>query len=316
MIRLFERIEDNLAGALNRKRVASAYLFLGPEGVGKFTMANRFAKALLCDTRKFPPCEQCRSCRQVETRTHPDLHFLQVETEEKQVKVEQVRAFQERLSYRSFQGGMKVGIIEETERLTNQAMNALLKTLEEPTPDTVLILTCANRSRLLPTVVSRCQILRFPPVSREKLVAYLSEDKGLARERASLLANLAEGSLNRLSELEHSLEQRKKFLTRWLELRSSNPGEIFAAVQSFFARNQEHSMNFLINWYRDLLRVKLNQPQEFNPDFELELKTEAERYSMRQLLESLELLLELEQEINVFKLQPQTAGERIFLKLR
>jgi len=316
MIRLFEQIEDKLAKALDQKRVASAYLFLGPEGVGKFSFAIRFAKALLCETGKFPPCENCRSCKQSEARTHPDLHILQVESEEKQIKIDQVRSFQERLSYRSFQAGRKIGIIEEAEHLTQQSMNALLKTLEEPTRDTVLILTCSNRSRLLPTVVSRCQILRFPPVSHEKLVGYLSEERGLSLERAGLVANLAEGSLDRLADLEHAMEQRKKFLTRWLELRSSNPGEIFSAVQQSFARSPDHALNFLINWYRDLIRLKLNQSQEFNPDFEFEVKDEAERYSLSQALQSLELLLGLEQEMNVFNLNPQTVGEQIFLKLR
>jgi len=316
MIRLFDQVEAGLSQAMARKRVASAYLFLGPEGTGKFTFALRFAQALNCETRALPACGKCRPCRQMEARTHPDLHLIQVEAEEKQIKIDAVRAFQERLSYRSFQGGLKIGIIESAERMTPQSMNALLKTLEEPTKDTVLILTCSNRSKLLPTVVSRCQTLRFPPVSKDKLVKFLAEERGLSGEKAELIANLSEGSLDRLEELEHSMEQRKKFLGKWLEVRAANPGEVFSTVQSSFARSPEHAVNFLINWYRDLVRVKLNRGQEFNPDFEFELKNEADKLPINGILSGLELLLEMEQEMNAFNLSAQTAGEQIFLKLR
>jgi len=317
MINIFEHLEANLSQAIAQKRVASAYLFLGPEGTGKFSFALRFAQALNCESGNFPPCGRCHACAQIQALTHPDLHLLQLEEDAKQIKIDQVRAFQERLSFRSYQGGLKIGILREAERLNFQAMNALLKTLEEPTRDTVLILTCSNRSRLLPTVVSRCQTLRFPPVSREKLVEILGAEHKLTGERARLIANLAEGNMEKLDDLEHSLEQRKKFLTRWLELRSSNPGDIFELISDRgFSKNLNHYLNFIIDWYRDLIRVKLNREPDFNPGFELEIKNEAHKYSLKQLLAAVELLLKIEEEMTVHNLNAQTAGEQIFLQLR
>jgi hypothetical protein len=158
--------------------------------------------------------------------------------------------------------------------------------------------------------------MRLPPVNHEKMVEFLINDHGLSAEKAELIANHSEGNLDKLEDLEHSMEQRKKFISKWLELRSSNLGEIFSVIQGSFARNPDHAMNFLINWYRDLIRVKLNRKQDFNPDFEFEAKTESEKYSIKEILEGLELLLQLEEEINVYNLTAQTAGEQIFLKLR
>jgi len=314
---LFDQLESSLAQAIKQKRVASAYLFLGPAGVGKFSFALRFSQSLLCETGILPACGRCKACKQVESLTHPDLHILEPNPDEKQIKIDQVRAFEQRLSFRAFQGGRKIGIIPEAERLTTQAMNALLKTLEEPPADTVLILTCSNRSRLLPTIVSRCQILRLGPVAKEKLVEILHKDHNVPLEKARLVANLAEGSLERAADLEHSVEQRKSFLQKWLELRSTNPGDIFEMIQDKnFSKNIDHYLNFLVDWYRDLIRVKLNQPPAFNLDFEFEIKAEALKYSINQLAAGLQLLLRMEQEMAIFNLNPATVGEQIFLQLR
>ena len=313
---LFEQLEERLNQAIASKRVDGSYLFLGPEGVGKFTFALRFAQALLCEKGNFPPCGKCHGCSLVKALTHPDLHIIELEPDDKQIKIDAIREFEKKLSFRSFQGGLKIGIIHDAEYLNESSQNALLKTLEEPTPDTVLILSCSNRSRLLPTVVSRCQILRFAPVSKDQLIDILKKEHKVPIEKAKLIANLAEGNLEKISDLEHSLEQRKKFLAKWLELRSTNLGEIFPFVQGPFAKNIGHYLNFLFDWYRDLIRVKLAQSPTFNPDFELEIKSQASKLSLSQMAAGLDLLLQMEEEMTTYNLNAQTVGERIFLKLR
>jgi len=317
MIDAFGPIESNLGQAIAQNRVAHAYLFLGPEAVGKFQFALRFAQALICKKGNFPPCQECPDCKQILARTHPDLHLLEVGSEEKQIKIDEVREFQKQLSYRPFQASWKVGMIKEAEKLTIQAMNSLLKTLEEPLPNTVLILTCSNRSRLLSTVVSRCQILRFPPVRNEVLVEILLREQNLSPEKAKLVANYAEGSLEKIDELVPLMEQRRKFLENWLTVHSKNPVEGFELTQSSaFVKNLRVYLDFFLNWYRDLIRIKLNLSPEFNPDFELELKAEGQRLTREQIISSLDLLLKLEEEMISFNLNPQTIGEQIFFELR
>jgi len=313
----FSQIEKNLAQAISSGRIASAYLFLGAEGVGKFGFALRLAQALNCQKANFPPCEACPVCKQIKACAHPDLHILEVKPEEKQIKIDEVRDFQAELSYRSFQAQYKIGIIRKAEKLTIEAMNALLKTLEEPLPNTVLILTCSNRSRLTPTVVSRCQTIRFPPIDKGTLVKILVQEQKIPEEKAKVIANYAEGSLERLKDSLLLIEQRKKFLEQWLKLRGENPGSGFELIENKnFSKNLQIWLEFLINWYRDLARFKFSANPEFNPEFELELKVEAEKLSASQILFGLDLLLRLEEESISFNVNPQTIGEQIFLKLR
>jgi len=313
----FPQIEKNLAQAISSARVANAYLFLGPEGVGKFEFALRFAQALNCERANFPPCESCAVCKQIKARAHPDLHLLELNPDEKQIKIEEVRNFQAELSYRAFQAQYKIGIIRKAEKLTLQAMNALLKTLEEPLPNTVLILTCSNRSRLAPTIVSRCQTIRFAPIEKKALVEILVQEQKIPEEKARGIANYAEGSLERIKDSLVLIEQRKKFLEQWLKLRAENPGAGFELIENkIFSKNLQLWLEFLINWYRDLVRFKFNAQPEFNPEFEQELKSEAEKLSTGQVLFGLDLLLSLEEESVSFNLNPQTIGEQIFLNLR
>jgi DNA polymerase-3 subunit delta' len=313
----FSALEANLAQAIAQNRVAHSYLFLGPEGVGKFQFALKFAQALVCAREKFPPCQECRECRQIQSRTHPDLHILEVLEGEKQIKIDEVREFQKQLSFKPFQARRKVGIIKEAESLTIQAMNSLLKLLEEPLPDTVLILTCGNRSRLLATVVSRCQILRFPPVKKELLVEILLKEQRIPLEKARVVANYAEGSLEKIDELVPLMEQRRKFFENWLVARSENPVQGFEFVQSqSFIKNLPVYLDFFINWHRDLLRIKFNEDPEFNPDFELGLKTEASRLTIAQIISRLDILLKLEEEMISFNLNPSSVGEQIFFEMR
>ncbi len=317
MINAFGQIEQNLSQAISRNRIAHAYLFLGPRAAGKFQFALRFAQALICERKNFPPCGDCPDCKQIQARTHPDLHLLEVEPDEDQIKINAVREFQKLLSLRPFQARWKVGIIKDAENLTIQAMNALLKTLEEPLPNTVLILTSSNRSRLLPTVVSRCQTLRFPPVKTELLVEILLREQKLSPEKARLVAYYAEGSLEKIDQLVPLMEQRRKFLENWLNVPSQNAVAGFELVQGqSFTKNLGKYLEFFINWYRDLVRVKVKLSPEFNPDFEVELTAEAQRLSLERIMAGLDLLLRLEEQMISYHLNASTVGEQIFFELR
>ena len=159
-----------LEGAKERGRLASSYLFAGEEGIGKRATALAFAAAINC---KNPldvqggqdACGECGSCVKFAGGTHPDL--LIVEPDGAQIKVEQIRQVGEALAYRSFEGGVKVVIVDNAEAMNPAASNAFLKTLEEPTPDTLIILVSSMPDRLLPTIRSRCSRINFRPLSDE-----------------------------------------------------------------------------------------------------------------------------------------------------
>ena len=163
-----------LENCLKNERIAQAYLFLGPEGVGKSTVARWFLSDKLVGVDS------------TGIEAHPDFSLLQREQNEKtgrlknSISIEQVRALRERLSMSSFSGGRKAALIANAEWMSNEASNALLKTLEEPTKQTTIILTAASEARLPETIKSRCQVLRFNLVSAKEIEDYLMDNGGQA----------------------------------------------------------------------------------------------------------------------------------------
>jgi len=177
-----EKVLSFLEKSLKNQRLSHAYLFVGPEGVGKTTVAEWLIKKVLGPSGF----------------DHPDVTVVNRLVDEKtdkiksEIVVKQVRELRERLSMSGFLGGYKFAFIEEADVLNTEASNALLKTLEEPAGDTTLILRATSPDRLLPTIVSRCQVIRFTPVSREKITDALIA-RGVLRVEAESLAALSSG---------------------------------------------------------------------------------------------------------------------------
>jgi DNA polymerase III subunit delta' len=151
-----------LAQAVRTGRVSHAYLFVGPEQIGKATLAKAFAQALVCERASGPagdgaPCGECRACRRVAEGRYPDVQIIAAE--KNFIQIDQIRTLQLDAAVAPLEGKRKVFIVQEIERATPAAANALLKTLEEPPPNVVLVLTSNRRDMVLPTVLSRCQIL-------------------------------------------------------------------------------------------------------------------------------------------------------------
>lgn len=187
-----------LRRAMAEGRIAHAYLFYGMEGVGKRTVAALFARALNC-TGADPPCGRCPSCRKAERRTHPDI--VTVAPEGQFIKIGAVKEIQQEMLFRPREGRYRVFIITEADRLNEAAANALLKTLEEPRPGNVLILTTARPHALPMTILSRCQRLAFSPLSQTEVSRYLTEREGLQKDAAQILAGACQGSIGRALEM-------------------------------------------------------------------------------------------------------------------
>lgn len=179
-----------LAHHIENDQVSHAYLFTGPEGVGRTTLALAFAQALVCEAEE-RPCGVCRACRHVAAGLHPDVKL--VEPEGGTLRVEQVREVTREASRRPLEAPYRVFILTHMERAHPAAANALLKTLEEPPPYVVIVLTAASEDVILPTLVSRCQVLALRPVPEADLVAALQERWGVSAQEAVLLARLSGG---------------------------------------------------------------------------------------------------------------------------
>jgi len=190
-----------LKKALESKRIASAYLFQGPDGVGKSLAALNFAKALVCEKEGTDACGVCSSCRRVDSGNHPDVHWYKPEGRVRLVKIKTVRELIAQTGLKAFEAKWKVFVIVEADRMKVETQNAVLKTLEEPPGQSVLILISSNPAGLVPTIVSRCQEIRFLPIPRDELEEAIVEKWGPDRQEAHLVASLACGSMGSASRL-------------------------------------------------------------------------------------------------------------------
>ena len=190
-----DKAKHLIARALRANRIPHAYLFRGPDGVGKKRFAHGVAMAINCRNRELETaCGRCPSCRKYLSGNHPDLTLIS--PIKGTIRIEQIRALAGELSYPPFEAAMRVVILEDIQTMRREAANSLLKTLEEPPADNLIILTADSSREILPTLLSRCQVLPFAPLRHEHVSRVLL-DLGLPLETARLLVGFAEGSPGR-----------------------------------------------------------------------------------------------------------------------
>jgi DNA polymerase-3 subunit delta' len=191
---------DHLRDEMQSARVVHAYLFSGPAGTGKRTLADICARALLCSSVSEKPCDVCPACKRFLSGNHPDMHRI---VPEKSIRVEDIRELIDVLSIHPYEGGRHVVVIEDAEKMTPQAQNALLKTLETPPGEAVFFLLTDQMTSLLPTIISRCRIIRFSVLEENDAVSVLGK-LGMEEKRARLLSRLSQGSVGRALEMNGS----------------------------------------------------------------------------------------------------------------
>ncbi|WP_299287076.1 DNA polymerase III subunit delta' [Thermoflexus sp.] len=237
-------------------RIAHAYLFTGPPHVGRRTLAWAWGMALLC-AESDPPCGSCRACRRMEAGHHPDA--LYVAPEGNSLKIDQIREVQRQLALTPVEGPYRVVLFDEAEKMTTEAANALLKTLEEPPSYAVLMLIAPSPESLLPTVVSRCQILSLDPVPIPEVRQALQARWGVPAERADRLARRSGGRLGWAVQAAHDPEVEARYeerIRRIHELLSQGRWERFRFAEALAGEEEETRQAFLeaaMAWWRDVL---------------------------------------------------------------
>jgi DNA polymerase-3 subunit delta' len=237
-----------------------AYLFTGPQGVGRRTLALRLAQALNCPQPAAPgiPCRTCPTCTRLERMQHPDLAVVQADQVGGTLKVEQVRDLQHSLSLSPYEARHRVALLLRFEEAHVSAANALLKTLEEPPPQVVLVVTAQDAESLLPTIVSRCEVVRLRPLPLEVVEQGLQARWGLDQKQARLLAHLSGGRPGyalHLAQEKSSLEQRQRWLDDHRRLLGADRVERLAYCESH-SKDREQLRHVLMIWlslWRDVL---------------------------------------------------------------
>lgn len=184
-------------------QVRHAYLFTGPEGVGRRTLALKFAQAINCTDRTEPgkACGKCRICQQTEKMQQVDLSIVQAETKGAMIKVDQIRALQHSLSLSPYEARYRIALLLNFEAANANAQNALLKTLEEAPDKVILLITASSEEELLPTIVSRCEQIRLRPLPVAQLVTVLQKQYQVIEPQASQVAHLAGGRVGKALKL-------------------------------------------------------------------------------------------------------------------
>jgi len=302
------QISGFLAKSASSGKVAGAYLFSGPEDLGKTEAAFYFARILLCTGRgkSGSPCGQCDSCRKIERNgitaendpaaLNGDFHFLEKEKEKKNIAIEAAREFIRAMNMGAFLGGWKAGIIKEADRMSEESMNALLKTLEEPKKRTTIILTASSSDSLPETIVSRCQILNFSPVSFSDIYDYLVDERGANRTMAKNIASLALGrpalALKFLEDKDFS-ERYRQSINFFFEFLGRDAVAVFRRIEEETAGKTGaefalRSGRMIDDWQaaaRDILLIRCHQKDLIrNRPFENELEKQAIRFEEKKLV--------------------------------
>ncbi|RFU62627.1 DNA polymerase III subunit delta' [Peribacillus glennii] len=311
-----------LKNSITKDRVAHAYLLEGEKGTGKKAMGIAFAKSLLCQqpSEGYLPCEQCSNCRRIKSGNHPDVHL--VEPEGLSIKKEQIKNLQEEFTKKSVEANRKIYTIVAADRMSVQAANSLLKFLEEPQSETVAILMTEQIQRMLPTILSRCQIIKLRPLSPQNVKKKLMEhdiDSQTASIVSFITQNLEEGL--RISA-EEWFAQAQKIVLKLYEVLQSNPMRALVYLQEewflhFKEKEQlDRGLDVLFLIYKDLLYIQLDKRNLVIFQNKLgEFESHALQISQKRLADKMGHILEAKRKL-MSNTNPQLLMEQLVLNLQ
>jgi len=273
--------------------ISGAYLFTGPAGVGKTLTALTFAKVLNCKKEEMDSCDECSSCRKIEHHIHPDIRIIAPENDS--IKIEQIRNLKRESSYKLYEGRKKVWIIEEAAKFSLAAANSILKILEEPPPQVVLILICQTKEELLPTILSRCEVIRFFPLPLPEIEKIITQQLPQDSDRIHILAKLARGRVEEalhLTKEENTLKIREELLNALRK--NMNLEEIFkltARWANYKEKELQRILDMILFWFRDILVLRQGgEKWLINYDKMQELATEKDKYSAKEIKKIMETI--------------------------
>ncbi|MBU1906318.1 MAG: DNA polymerase III subunit delta' [Candidatus Omnitrophica bacterium] len=296
-----DRPVELLKDYIRQSSLGGGYLFVGPQGLGKRLIAVTLAKAVNCLNQTLDSCDTCASCAKIEAGQHPDVHMIEASGSE--IKIEQIRELKKYISLKPYEGRTNVFIIDNAHNLNAESSNALLKILEEPPGNSLIILITDKTSLIFNTIVSRCKILKFSGLARLKLKAMLKKDYRINEQLAHFLAYFSEGRIGFALELKDKdiLDKKNRIIDSFTQSQKSRMPNI--ALQN--REEVKDQLNILATWFRDIYLIKTGMPysEVINLDRKDDLLRLIHRFSFSELDRIFNLLSEsvsyLDQNINV-----------------
>jgi len=311
-----------LKNSLLKNRVAHAYLFEGMRGTGKKEIALLLTKSLFCEqlVEEYKPCESCNNCLRINNGNHPDVHI--VEPDGLSIKVEQIRNLQAEFSKKGVESQHKVYVISHADKMSVSASNSLLKFLEEPNPGTVAFLLTEQVQQLLPTILSRCQVLVFQPLAPQMMIKQLIEN-GVHPAKAPLLAQLTNNLEEALKlNVDEWFAQAQKIVVKLYEVLKRNSLEAMVTLQGdwflhFKEKEQiQRGLDLLLLIFKDLLYIQLDRQEQLVFIEENErLRQYALQTSGRRLSDQMSAILDAKRKLQA-NMNPQLMMEQLVLKLQ
>ena len=273
-----------LKSSIDNNKVSHAYIFIGPDGVGKKSTAINFAKALNCLSPKGGgPCDICAQCRKIDSSNHPDVLISSPAKEESSFGIDRIRAITKDIGLRPYEGRKKVYILDSADSMTQEAQNALLKTLEEPPSESVLILIVENINSIFPTIQSRAKRIRFFSLAPEIIENILIDIYKLDKEKAQILSRISSGELGRaLKYNDEDFFQKRARIIDGLKCGTLLDSDL----EGLSKTELKLVLDIMLTWYRDILVAKAGasgQSALVNTDRLNLIRDEAKRSSFEAL---------------------------------
>lgn len=312
-----ERVVELFRRSLRSGKTAHAYIFEGPASCGRKKTALALIQALFCGTAQDDACGVCPSCRKVAGGSHGDIHIVEPLPDKRDITIAQVREVQRDLALRPYEAPRKACVVEPADRMNPNSANSFLKTLEEPPGNAIIILITENADLLLPTIRSRCQMVRFAPLSPEH-IRILLERKGMDAETASLMSQLADGSMQRALELDNdALSSRREMLIKHLNILSLDRiATVFDASEELSGNRDEtlETLDLLLSFARDMVHLAAGCGDIINQPIRQFLEGFVSRLNLQRSLQLADNILETRRSVQR-NANSKLALDQLFIKI-
>ncbi len=316
-----EKIVAHMKTAIIENKVNHAYIISGEKGSGKKLLAGIFAAAMQCEKGTGNPCCECQSCKQAFDSNNPDIHWI---THEKAnvVSVDDIRVqLNADITIKPYSRPHKVYIIDDAEKMNEQAQNAMLKTIEEPPEYAVIILLVKNEKLLLPTILSRCILLNLRPVEKDKIKKLLMDKHGISEYMASIAATFADGVPGRaveFAESERFTEIKSDVIGLLKNIDRYDAGRLYSAIKDWNDKAEiQERLQLATMWYRDILVAKSTENTQgiLFLDEEQTIYEFAEKYSYQEIVRKIDAIDVLRERLKA-NVNPEASLMLLFLTLR